>query len=170
MKSFTRNFSREVNWVRPCDLHICLPQYSSHAEIRGTCSERLSDFQVRKKQTFTIVTKGSKAARYDGAIQILIYLLFFEKVAVRKDARVVAVRRWRPPRSYICSHESMMKISDAGKGSLCCRWFKWRASTKNTLRERENLPIVYCVRMNECMSLYDADPLPSIFISIHSSE
>ena len=41
---------------------------------------------MRLKQTLTIVTKDSMAARYDGAIKILIWSLFCEKMAMRKDA------------------------------------------------------------------------------------
>ena len=40
----------------------------------------------QKIPTFTIVTKALKVARYDGAGQILSCPLFFEKMAVRKDA------------------------------------------------------------------------------------
>ena len=36
--------------------------------------------------TFTVVNKGLNAACYDGLVQILFFSLFFEKMAVHKDA------------------------------------------------------------------------------------
>ena len=51
----------------------------------------LKDLKRSQKRTFTIVTKGVKAAFYDGAIQILISALFFEKMAVHKDAHELSL-------------------------------------------------------------------------------
>ena len=41
---------------------------------------------------YIIDTKGSKAARYDGPVQILICPLFFKNMMVRKDAREFSLR------------------------------------------------------------------------------
>ena len=60
-------------------------------EIRGTCSDRRCDFQVRLKQTFTIVTKSSKAAaRYDCAVQTLIWIVQSELWKMQRRPRIFA--------------------------------------------------------------------------------
>ena len=47
-------------------------------------SRKISKYQMII--TFTIVTKGLRAAFYDSAVQSLISPLFFVKMAVHKDA------------------------------------------------------------------------------------